>query len=762
MGVADAARVAQIVGDWFRMFGTPANHRRIGIRAATERPSAFSVGWLTLLVAAALALAGFAAAAGANPVATENARVTLVPERMSVQPGETIVIGLHQDIREGWHTYWRNPGDSGEPTHIQWHLPDGVTVGDILWPAPQRIPYGPLTNYGYSDEVLLRSELTIPANWPDGTPLSIEAHATWLICSDICIPEEATLALDLPVAAGPALPNALWASEFTEARHQAPSESPWQAEYAVTADGVGLRLAATDLASEQIEDVYFFPYEWGVIDHAAPQQWAVDRGSLVIGIGAGLAPPPQTGRLDGILTVVERLDSGPARHAFEISALYTAEAIAGAPTSPGGGPAPNGAGVGTEAGGANLARLSFLAAIGLALLGGVILNLMPCVLPVLSMKAMALVRQAHGDTRHARLEGLAYTTGILASFAVVAGVLIALQAGGAQIGWGFQLQSPMFVAVLAYVLFAVGLSLSGVFTVGESMVGAGSSLAARGGLSGSFFTGVLAAVVATPCTAPFMGAAVGFALTQPWPSSLAVFLALGFGLALPYLLLSLRPSLLRFLPRPGVWMDRLKQLLAFPMYASAIWLVWVLGLQAGADGVLAVLAGMLAIAFAAWIWSATRQATRGWRVAGMTVATAAVMIALVIARGGDATVPRESLAAAPSAQWEPFSSARLNELRAEGRAVFVNMTAAWCITCLVNERVALSSDAVVDGMIDAGIVYLKGDWTNRDGEITAYLESFGRRGVPLYVYYPPAAGSEPRLLPQILTESHVIEAFGLN
>jgi thiol:disulfide interchange protein DsbD len=706
-------------------------------------------------VAAVLAaLAAPVVGAEANPVSTDNATVTLVPERMSVQPGGTVTVGLHQDIREGWHTYWLNPGDSGEATRIDWRLPEEASAGDIIWPAPRRIPYGPLTNYGYSDEVLLLSELSVPADWPVGEPLAVEAHATWLICSDVCIPEEATLTLELPVSAEPGLANALWSSEFAEARAAVPAESPWPADYARAEDGIALRLAGAELDPGTVRDVYFFPYDWGVIDHAAPQPWRVEGGDLVLGMTQGMAPPQDDRPLEGVLTLVEGLDQGPVRHAFALDARPAGEAIA----------MPAGASAG-PAGASAAGGVTFPAAVGLALLGGLILNLMPCVFPVLSMKAMALVGQAHGEARHALLGGLAYTAGILASFAAVAGALIALQAGGAQIGWGFQLQSPMFVAVLAYILFAVGLSLSGVFTVGGSLAGAGSSLAGRGGPSGSFFTGVLATVVATPCTAPFMGAAIGFALAQPWAVSLAVFLALGLGLALPYLLLSLRPGLLRFLPRPGPWMDRLKQFLAFPMYASAAWLVWVLSLQAGPDAVLAALGGMLAIAFAAWVWDATRDSARGWRLSGVGLAAGMAIAALALARGevglsGESrAAPSERPAAAESERWERFSQARLAELRAEGRPVFVNVTAAWCITCLVNERIALSSDRVTEGMRDAGIVYLKGDWTNRDEEITRYLRSFGRSGVPLYVYYPASPEAEPRVLPQILTEAQVMDVF---
>jgi thiol:disulfide interchange protein DsbD len=375
---------------------------------------------------------------------------------------------------------------------------------------------------------------------------------------------------------------------------------------------------------------------------------------------------------------------------------------------------------------------------------------------------MALIRHAEQAPRTIRLHGVAYTAGVLSCFAVLAGLLIALKAGGEAAGWGFQLQSPAFVAVMAYLFFLLGLNLSGFFEIGGA-VGIGSGLAARGGYSGSYFTGVLAAVVSTPCTAPFMGVALGFALTQPAPVSLAVFLALGVGFALPYLLLTFVPALVRLLPRPGAWMERTRQFLAFPLYASAAWLVWVLSIQTGPDGVLAALAGMVLIAFGLWLWNVVRDAGPRGRLLGRSGTAAAAVAALALVAGlGIASAPTAPQPAsgqsASGPKYERFSSERLATLRAGGKPVFVNMTAAWCITCLVNERVALSSAAVTEQFEAQGITYLKGDWTNGDPEITALLESFGRSGVPLYVLYGPGS-SAPTLLPQLLTETLVLDAL---
>ena len=365
---------------------------------------------------------------------------------------------------------------------------------------------------------------------------------------------------------------------------------------------------------------------------------------------------------------------------------------------------------------------------------------MPCVFPVLSIKALSLLKHAQQSPTQTKLQGLAYTAGILVSFILLGVLLILLKAGGAQIGWGFQFQSPLFVLIVAYLMFAVGLSLSGVFSIGGSIMGVGSSLTQKSGYSGSFFTGVLATIVATPCTAPFMGAALGFALSQPPFALLAVFISLGFGLALPYLLLSYSPSLQRYLPKPGVWMDRLKQAMAFPMYAAAVWLVWVLVQQAGVNSVVIALGGMVLISLAGWLYETTKFSG----IFTQRISTGFAIFALITALIGgyfgietSAAVTVENSETTAAKNYEPYYSAeRLRTLRAEGKPVFVNFTAAWCISCLVNEKVALSQSSVKDEFKKRGITYLKGDWTNRDAEITKILSEFGRSGVPLYVYYP--------------------------
>jgi thiol:disulfide interchange protein DsbD len=678
-----------------------------------------------LVLAAALVVSACAIASATPERPAPRVHVELLGERQAIVAGETFWVGLRQQIAPGWHTYWMNPGDSGEPPRIDWALPPGFAVGEIVWPSPERIRVGPAMSYGYSREVVLPMSVTAPSDLALGDRVTLRGTASWVVCEKICIPEEAPVALTLSVARGASRPDPRGAPLIAAARRAAPAPSPWAASFDATRETVTLEIAARDLVAERIEEIWFYPARWGAIVDAAPQRARAHAAGITLETARGPLPEATRAPIEGVLVVTERLDGAVARQAF----VVRAEPRASRPSA------------------GALGR-----ALALALAGGLVLNLMPCVLPVLSVKVLGLVQHAGGGLRR---HGLAYTAGVLASFAVVAGALVALRAGGEQLGWGFQLQSPVFVTLLAYMLFALALSLSGVLAIGGRFTGIGQGLAGRAGLGGSFFTGALATVAATPCTAPFMGAAVGYAVTQHWGTALLVFEALGLGLALPFLVLTLVPAWRRWLPRPGPWMDRLQQLLAFPLYASAAWLVWVVSLQAGPPGVGAALAGMLLIAFAAWLHRASRVARVPWRRA----ATAAVVAVAVgaVALGALAGAAPLRPAADVSRDWEPFTPERLAALRAAGTPVFVNVTAAWCLTCLVNERVALTSPAVADVFARKGVVRLKADWTRRDPAITRVLGSFGRNGVPLYVLYPAAAG-EPTVLPQILTEGIVIDA----
>lgn len=678
--------------------------------------------------------------ASAGPVGgTENVRASLILETVGLKPGAAPMAALRLEMREGWHSYWINPGDSGMETTIEWGLPAGVTAGAIQWPTPERIPVGPLVNYGYGHDALLLVPLTVDRAMTPGQPVTLTAKAAWLACADVCIPEEATLTLDLPVLDAPgASPEA---ALIAAARAALPTASPWKATVSRADQKFRLSLAATGLDPKLLTEAYFFPTQNGAVQAAAAQTLAVTSTGLTLTLAVGDLPPAPGAALDGVLVLTEKLGQGTARNAFLISA------------APGAAPPANDA-----------PAIGFGLALLLAFAGGMILNLMPCVLPILAMKAMSFAR--HGAEPR---QGLAYTAGVLACFLGIAGLLLALRAGGAQIGWGYQLQAPIMVAALAVLVFAVGLSFSGVLSFGAGLASVGGGLAGRGGLTGSFFTGALAVVVATPCTAPFMGAALGFALVQPPLQALSVFAALGAGMAAPFLLLSMTPAFGRLLPKPGVWMDRLKQFLAFPMYATAAWLVWVLSLQAGSDALLATMIAMVLIGFAAWAHGATELSEGKWRLAGRGFAAIGVLAALYLLQGlpsgSEPNSAEPARAEGPLAMkvgavsWEPYAPEKLAAARAADRPVLLNVTAAWCITCLVNEKVALSSLKVADALGGSGVVALKADWTRRDPGITALLAEFGRNGVPLYALYP-AKGRAAELLPQILTETEVIAAIG--
>lgn len=700
-------------------------------------------------------LAGFALAWGTghaqSVVKTENVRAELISEVATVKPGEPFWVALRQTIRPKWHTYWKNPGDSGLPTEIKWTLPAGARADAIVWPTPTLIDVSGVINYGFSNDVLLLVRITPPADLAVGATLPLAASAEWLVCDDVCIPEEGKFLLDLPVAAVAQPASAETRTLFDKARRDIPMASPWPARFALTSNGDPvLVIDAKGLRPETIRDVYFFPAEWGPVAHMAKQSARVSADGIRIPLKKGEAPgtkgaaAPQ--QLLGTLVLTEKTADGEHRQAFDLAATFD--------------PAVD-ASVGGAVGNASL---SLAEALLFALLGGLILNLMPCVFPVLAMKAASFARLAGHSRAELRRDGVAYTAGVLISFAAMAVALLAIRNSVGDVSWGIQFQSPVFSLLIAYLFFAVGLNLSGVFEIGGRFAGMGQSLAARGGTVGAFFTGVLAVLVATPCTAPFMAAALAFALVQPAPQTVAVLLAMGLGLALPYLALTLTPALQRFLPRPGPWMDRLRQFLAFPMYASAVWMIWVLTQQTGADGVLYALGGMVLIAFAAWL---ARVGGPSSTVLWLRRGAAAVAILLAFAVSLKLENPSATAASASGGPvsgvsfdgWERYSRAAVEQARTSGKPVFVDLTAAWCITCLVNERVALETTATKQAFERTGTVKLKGDWTNKDPEISALLKDVGRAGVPVYLYWAPGAQT-PKILPQILTESLVISELG--
>lgn len=658
---------------------------------------------------------------GSAQAQARNATLDVFASQTAVQAGQTFDIAIRQNIRDGWHTYWKNAGDSGEPTTIEWDLPEGVTISEIRFPTPKKIFYDPLVNYGFEGAPIYLQTVTVNEDFA-GESLTLNGEAFWLICKEICIPESQDIALTLPVGDGGQPANQ---AIFDSAFQAMPQPVDWPTELTVEGESALLAVQMPEPMSSRFTDVEIYPYDWGIMattDRAVSDMR--DNGLVIFSkVYDGRA-------LDDIqdLRFVLKTDTG----AWIVTAATANASSALEETT------------------------SLGLVIVFAFLGGVILNLMPCVFPVLSMKALSLVKLSSKERRHAQASGLAYTAGIIVSFLLIAGALIAFREAGEAVGWGFQLQNPYIITALATLLFLITLNLSGFFEISGRFVNMGSRLTGGNDLKSSFFTGVLACIVATPCSAPFMASALGYAMTQPTAIALIVFTALGLGLAFPYLLLCYIPAVQRVLPKPGTWMETFRQFLAFPMAAAVAWLVWVLAQQSGDLAVLYILALFVAVAFLIWLMKRTIG-----RI--LKIMMAVIVIFPFIGYAPHLSTQTDTMA------YQSYSRTTLDATLADNpdRPVFVNMTAAWCITCLMNERTSLSTEAVQQAFADHDVLYIKGDWTNRNDEITKYLESYGRNGVPLYVYYGKAKRSgerpQPVILPQILTPQIVINTIeGVN
>jgi thiol:disulfide interchange protein/DsbC/DsbD-like thiol-disulfide interchange protein len=695
-----------------------------------------------LFLGCALSLAGLsfggslARALESAPIVTLHAKVTLVSQVDAVDPSKPFRLGLHFKLAKGWHIYWSNPGVAGEPPTLDLDLPKGAKATPIAWPVPSRAQEGPAMTYSYFDEVLLPVTVT-PVSTASSLPIS--AKASWLICERICVPESGSFSLNLPIGKATASADA---PLFKATDERMPRSSPFAA--ALSADGV-LSLAGRGLSPESVHNAWFFPTSWGEIDDLAPQLLSVADGKLSLALKLGQTFDPKAG-LNGVVVLQDNADH---ERAFTIAAPLQAEGLA---ASSGAASSAASSSVAPSSDASSSADLGLFATLAFAFLGGLILNLMPCVFPILAMKALSLAKLSGHAERTVRTQAVSYTLGVLFAFALLASLLLALRSAGSAVGWGFQFQSPIFVTVTAWLLFVIGLNLSGVFEFNGTFTQIGDGLTRLGGHAGSLFTGLLAVLVATPRTAPFMGVAIAVAATAAPATTLLIFLFIGLGLAAPYGLLAIVPQAAALLPRPGRWMLVLREALAFPMYGTAIWLVWVVAQESGANGLLVILTGALLIGFAFWLLQATRDNEGRRRAFGWAGAIVAAIGAFVLL-ANLSTVPQPFATTDKAAKNEiPYSASRLASLRAEGRPAFIDMTAAWCVTCLVNERVALSSQAVVQAFAKYKIAYLKGDWTRADPEITRFLQEHHRDGVPLYVYCQP-----PVVLPQILTASMVLD-----
>lgn len=661
----------------------------------------------------------------ANPVWRDHIEVELVSEQTAITPGTTSRLGLRFLPDEEWHTYWLNPGDSGLPIELSWRAPEGVEVSEIAWPYPQRIEVGHLVNYGFEGEHLLPVTFSWPSDLPMNAPVRITVDAAWLVCKVECIPGEATLSLDLPISHERADLLSDHESLFAWADQRQPQAMNTVGAFKLESDQLSVQLPTEGLMfGGPPSPSQVFVTNANVIDHA--KDFFVASGDGVLQLALPLSPffPGSLDEL-GVVLIDPVTQKAYAWSAIQGELISTTAAD----------------------------DLAYVWVLLLAFIGGVLLNLMPCVFPVLSIKALHLVQT---PSNHHRSHAVAYTLGVLLSFMALATLLMLLRAGGEALGWGFQLQSPWVVSVLIYVMFVMGLSLSGMAELGTRWMGIGQSMADSSTHRGSLISGVLASVVASPCTAPFMGTALGAAVLMPWAMGLGVFFMLGLGLAMPLLVLGFVPALARWLPKPGAWMNTFKQAMAFPLYLAVVWLVWVLARQTDAMAVAYILIGLVALAFSLWLSRLPERHPKLVSVRHTLVALSwLVALAMIASASRSADEPNRI----SSDLAEPFSVARLEALLADPEtAVFVNMTADWCVTCLVNERVALSSEAFAEALRSHNVVYLKGDWTRRDEVITHYLAEFGRNGVPLYVVYPKD-GSSPKVLPQILTPDAVISAL---
>ena len=671
---------------------------------------------LLMLSVSAMAQIHEVGTGGPGPVQAPHLTAELIADSGTISPGGTSHVALSLKLESGWHVYWTYAGDSGEAPGVMWSAPQGVVLGLMQFPAPTRLPLGPLMDYGYEGTAILPFSLTASKDLPLGaTPL--KAHVQWLVCREICLPGKAFLGLDLKVApTTPSATNPL----IDAALHAEPLPLPSAMNVHVSADRSYLTVNVD--TGQRETALQYYPLDDDSIRNAAEQKVEpTPRGAKLV-----IERAETTDILPKQIKGVLKLSGGRS---------YTFDVPVGAPIAQ---PASNG-------------EPGLFFAIVLAFAGGIILNLMPCVFPVLFLKALSLVNSASDSTSQQRRHGMAYTAGILFSFWGIVAVLLTLRLVGRQAGWGFQLQSPSFVVVMAFLLFFMGLSLAGMFDLGLTLTGAGDSLTRKDGYTGSFFTGVLATVVATPCTAPLMGAAIGFALSQSAIVTFTVFTALALGLAVPYLLLTLVPGWASRLPRPGRWMETLKQLTAIPLFLTTVWLIWVYGRLSGeapgasSDHIARLLVGLVVLALAGWTLG--RWPARRWGyIVALLLATAGVSIPLV-------TSHTDKL------QWQPFSTAALAAAQSQGKPVFVDFTAAWCLSCQVNEKAVLQDKGVEQELLRGHYVLLRADWTRYDPEITGALSRVGRSGVPTYVVFSSDPGSSAHVLPELLTRGVVLDAI---
>jgi thiol:disulfide interchange protein DsbD len=742
---------------------------RLKMLTRCPRWIAFFISWLWLVV-------GFQAVAatgtdGSATITTDHTTLLIASENHTIVTDKPFWVMLRFELEKDWHIYWKNPGDSGLAPTVSWTLPQGFSAAPIHWQAPNPIAIGGLVDYGYEGTVRLLVPITPPKDLPAGQTIEIALKANWLSCHDICLPEKGEAHFTVKTAqAGESEQPSRFTSEITEAAKTLPlvtktagtwqwkpssaSQKPQaiQLSFALPEEfknrhtraggypdnkKIDSRLRGND--DNSIQAGYFYPDEAGWLKHTEAQSWQWHDKTLFATLTADAETLPS--RISGLMTL--SLNDGTHKS----YALTFEQGVVAIPATALPSPALSSPAPATEE------TLSAWQAMLFALLGGLLLNAMPCVFPVLSLKALAISKKASAEQAAIRKQGLGYLAGTVTSFLTLALILVLLKQSGNEVGWGFQLQNPPFVAAMAYLFLLIGLTLAGFYELPSFLGGIGAEKAAKDSIAGSFFTGVLAVLVATPCTVPFMAPALGYAFTQSAPLTFSVMAAMGTGLALPYLAISFYPPLQRILPKPGNWMVKFKEFMAFPIFATAAWLVWVLTQQIDLLSLAGVLAVFVLLPFFIWLAKGRKPATirlievlallmLGYNLLSLQASNHSMVLATM------QQTAQETVA---------YSPERLEQLRAEGKPVFLDATAAWCLTCKVNERLALRSAAVQQAFADKKITVMVADWTNYDPAITALLGDFSQQGVPLYVYFPPNSG-KPIKLPQLLTETIVLDA----
>lgn len=666
-------------------------------------------------------------------------QVTLILSADSARPGDTVMAGVHLKMEPGWHTYWKNSGEAGMPTKIEWQLPPGVTNGDVQWPLPQKLPPADVTTYGYEDEVVLLVPLKLAANLKPG-PLDLKAKVSWLECKEQCIPGSGDVEAKLNIgdatksSSDAALIN-LWQSKTPQSNNLFSFQAHW--EKSLAADTRTMIIEGNQTAADiiPIESVDFFPDSSDAFEVQGQTEKVDSKNGFALRKTVKKFSGDWPSKISGVIVI----EGNKQRWGFEMNVPIGSAAAAPAAVST------------SQAGGVSSSPKALWKMLLYGFVGGLILNIMPCVLPVIALKILGFVGEARNNPGRIRMLGLVYTLGVLVSFLVLASIVIGVRSAGHRAGWGMQFSDPHFVAALTILVLLVALNLFGVFEVtlsGRAMDVAGG-LASKHGFGGAFFNGVLATILATPCTAPFLSIALGFAFAQTAAIILLIFLSIGIGLALPYLVLSFQPSWLKWLPKPGVWMEKFKMFMGFPMLATAIWLFTLV--SGGVDKSMALWFGLFLVVLAcgAWIWGEFVQRGRGRRVLAAVASIALVggFGAYAFTRGAD------------QIQWQPWSTAAVAKAQSEGHPVLVDFTADWCLTCQVNKRVAIEVPSVRSKLKQTGSVTLIGDYTRQPDDITAELSHYSRAGVPLVLVFPGKADAAPEVLPEVLTPGIVMAAL---